>query len=413
MERYVQNFLTASALVVDEMHHFAQNAKVKEIMREKDKVLKMTYTSALRTWLANQPEAIETHTIFNDFASISEYLGSTFNNYDYSDMMLYLVKRNIECGILNKFNKIKDFNIASGIMASGDFFLVLMNNKKRKSIYRKLDELSKKYMLKNNNKKGINLISFKSAVKMELLQLTHLIIKEHYLDKKDSFTKDDVKLICLAFSKLGVSTENVNLIKNSLENKIEIRENLKLEEERKQKLNENSKKEKFVPSYVIEQSINSNAKTTEDKIYNVCKRKLAECFDFDKKQPLRYLELKDITHCLYLLNEMGVSLEDRNKFIKIVEKYNRELEVTPVKRYLDLRGKIFYYGSLNEEILRILSDLDECFRMMESKDNDYTFYEEFMSIGLKEALSLIPKGYEYEYSEAQKLQLKGCIENEN
>ena len=102
---------------------------------------------------------------------------------------------------------------------------------------------------------------------------------------------------------------------------------------------------------------------------------------------------------------MGVSLEERNRFIKVVERFNKTSDINPILRYLDLRSKFAYFSIGNEEVTRILGELDECFDMLDVNDSDYSFYKEFMNNGIREALSLIPNNYEYEQSEVKKLEL--------
>ena len=219
----------------------------------------------------------------------------------------------------------------------------------------------------------------------------YTLLDENYFQKKDDLTEENISIIYSKLLEIGVSLELAKEIEHFL-----------IQHVQRKQLKEN-KKNMLTHQHVLESSSKIEIPVISDKKYNAIKKMLNEYFNFDEMKMTHYLTLDEIAICIKLLKEIGFTQEKIFFFIKSAEKFNRSLGMNPILRYIELRSKIEYYSN-DKNIQDILADLDLCFSLMNIDDaDDYNFSKEFIEENLGEVLKLIPTGYEYEFSEAQKL----------
>lgn len=385
-EQYIFDFAEDLLVYADQCtNDAAHNIYLQDKENIDNSISRFYYAISLIGFLLDFEDAKEHKHLLDNFTYLEDcLLKSKLPIRKKYDVLFYIINSNIKAGLL-------DIDVNKEIEFTGLNYGQKANRAKMPKISQlsspAFDEAWEKFESK---------LTKLSVEKVLLLQRNHQVIKEHYLDKKDCFTVEDVNYVIESLKELGLSDSILRDLGKFLRREVFKRNKLE---------NANSKKELTPVTCLSREEIDKPRETISRKEYNILHREFVTYFNCEEKRPLSYLGLEDIIRCLYLLNKMGVSLEERNRFIKVVERFNKTSDINPILRYLDLRSKFAYFSIGNEEIARILGELDECFDMLDVNDSDYSFYKEFINNGIREALSLIPNNYEYEQSEVKKLEL--------
>ena len=279
--------------------------------------------SKLYSWLKNGRAAIKGHYIFTDFDFLQQAFGSKLSAYEKSEIIIHIVIQNIKAGILDTdkytglttdypkehLKYIKEALYTSDI----DLYPVKFS-----------ENFYKIYFAKNI---GLNaLININSGVndeKFAKIKKAHQIIKEHYLDKVNSYDENDIKELMKAFRLLGLSSSIIDAFESEFNKCLFLRKNA-----------ENPVKEKVSKYVEIGSAVSEVKPLIPKKVFNTFYFELCSYYDFDKMKPMRELYLDEIIYSLCLLNKLGFSQKDTLRFINDI-KYSLS-----VSENLDIDSKI-------------------------------------------------------------------------
>jgi hypothetical protein len=133
----------------------------------------------------------------------------------------------------------------------------------------------------------------------------HKLIKEHYFDKLDSFTREDIEIFLDNLRKFKLSENLINVFRNLLMREIEKRQKrgevLSYSQETKQK--------------VVEEV------TISKKEYNLIERELRKYFDLSTMKVVSPLTIDLQIYCVGLLLKLGISEKTvRNHISNVIQK---------------------------------------------------------------------------------------------
>ena len=72
---------------------------------------------------------------------------------------------------------------------------------------------------------------------------------------------------------------------------------------------------------------------------------------------IRYLSPYEMIKCIRMLRQINIEEKIVEEFIVKSEKYNKNYQINPIIRYVDLRDKIKYYQD-NEELQALFNELE-------------------------------------------------------
>ena len=355
-------------------------------------------TGKVGAWIKNRTLANNNNFIFNNF----ELVSLSFNKNELKDsealnLIFSLVLRNIEAGILFEKREIHD---------ETEQFISHLSNHKRTEIilnavnsggYEGLTEIFKQTTLEAVTPTlfSLRLIDKANHFNLEDFRKKHKILKEHYLDKLDSFNIDDIDIIISTLKELSIDEELCNKVKNAL-NRILYKRTIREQKEKTRLENERSLTEAF-------KSTKSSKTIIPKKDFQVVYRELQQYYDFDNMKPKKFLSLNELIYCIHLMLKIDFDEKTINEFIESIEKENKKIQNNPISIFINLYNKFKYYEmdlNLTEKIKRIESYIGEIFIC---SSEDYEFWKESINEEVNDILISLPINHEYEVSEAKKL----------
>lgn len=364
--------------------------------KKANSVTKLFLAASLHAWLNNPVEAAMSKTVFGGFNYLEKFIGKRFKERYYTQTLLYIAARNIEFGILEEEKRSTSISLDQ---VSGSLL-------RPSSLPRFRDTFDKFYRnstLTKTDEKGVRGVTSYDIDDFLHLQYCHQLLKEHYFDKIDSFTEDDIFKVCIGLGKAGVSLRYLALVEKDLRAELNKRREL----ESAQTVQETVEEQEEISEQPIEENVD-NKKESENKTKplsrkatNEIYREMQTYFDFNEMKSIRYLSLDEIIYCMSLMKKVNIPDERIRNFIKKAEKANRTYQVNPVTRYIELLKKLEFYSD-NEKIMRLLTELKEAYASITPEEND-PFYEEYIASGLNEILGLIPDTHEYEFNASLEL----------
>ena len=355
-------------------------------------------TGKVGAWIKNRTLANNNNFIFNNF----ELVSLSFNKNELKDsealnLIFSLVLRNIEAGILFEKREVHD---------ETEQFISHLSNHKRTEIilnavnsggYEGLTEIFKQTTLEAVTPTlfSLRLIDKANHFNLEDFRKKHKILKEHYLDKLDSFNIDDIDIIISTLKELSIDEELCNKVKNAL-NRILYKSTIREQKEKTRLENERSLTEAF-------KSTKSSKTIIPKKDFQVVYRELQQYYDFDNMKPKKFLSLNELIYCIHLMLKIDFDEKTINEFIESIEKENKKIQNNPISIFINLYNKFKYYEmdlNLTEKIKRIESYIGEIFIC---SSEDYEFWKESINEELNDILDSLPINHEYEVSEAKKL----------
>lgn len=351
-------------------------------------------TGAIGSWLIYEKEAIESKLIFDEISLIIPYIeGQNLNKREYIDLIFYIVKRNIQSGLFEGTTYDKSFTEKSLSTWENRIYgneKVISNIKTWESnfiIYCTVYKNAVMIPEAGTTLKRINMEKIPNYT-IEELQEYHMIIQKHYFDKINSYNEEDIKLVTEALFNLYLSESTC----------IEVYQYLSYE------MKKRKTKKKVV---IINDNKNDDKKSKlslSKKEYNTIYNELLTYFDFNNMKPIKFLTLDEIIYCLYLLQALNCHKDTMNNFLRIIEKYNKKQN--PLSLYSSLYNKIKLYeedSELSSKMLELESYLKEMFI---TNDEDYLEWKKLFNEELLEIINILPKNYNYEFNETQKLTFK-------
>ncbi len=331
-------------------------------------------------WLSEEALLTKKHVIiptFSYFEDISN--GSNLKKKELIHILFYIVKRNINTGILKK-----DVTLNKQLYFSFDNDFNFDNQKEYRHFYEKFQStfLPGISSLPEHENELISL--FDTDFDFKEIQKAYQTIQDHYLKQLFSFTKEDINLIIDAFKTLKLSDHLCLILTSYLQKELETRKRIEI------------KNMPISPSFKDKKVILST------KEYNQIYRNLLTYFDFDEMKPIRALSLSEIIYCINQLTKLNIDNQVIQKFLMRIDKQNLYHSFHPITRYLDMKEKIEYYQK-DEEIQMILEDLENEFQKIFISDaKDYQQVKRNIKDDISLFEELIPQGFEYEYSKIKK-----------
>lgn len=215
----------------------------------------------------------------------------------------------------------------------------------------------------------------------------HKQIKEHYFDKQDTFTEEDVEIFLSAIKGFGLCDNLINTFRNLLMRDVYKRQRKSLEVVEQPVLRESAK--------VVERP------TMDRKEYNLIERELRKYFDLGTMEVVSPLTLDLQIYCVGLLLKLGISEDKIRDILRIMNKDGYSYD-NPISMFVALYEKLGYYkdvDGVSEAVKTMVGIMTE---ITFGTDGDYEEWKEFLSSELVSTLKLIPKTYDYEINKAKK-----------
>ncbi len=294
------------------------------------------------------------------------------------DIIMYIIKKNIDTGILiesNYFNMevINNYSFKSApkeealAFAKSKTFWHLEdgNNititEKERAIY---EELKKVAIMSSEHIKPVVEAHFTLAFKLI-----------HDLPNID---RENIDEIILAFEKCGLSKELVQEIKDYL----------------------NIVAKKKSPTVTPVKRVINNKPILSNKELKTLNRELSQYYDFDSDNVQRPVTLDEELHVISIMQQLGFS---ENIMTNILNKFKKISCMNPIVLYVRLYDKYAQYQD-NEEVKKLLQELENYFQDSFICDNEeYSIIKMCFEDTFNKLLNLIPDNYEYEFKQARLL----------
>lgn len=300
--------------------------------------------------------------------------------------VMYFIEKNISRGFIDRqslmicLDKIYDVGISSSDIEKIE---QTIENGRMVSILEKIqfslnnvDNNDDPYMLSDDEKRVELVICsylMELVVESGALRRYHLIINEHYLEKKESYTHEDIVIVIDALSKLKVSASDCTAMKYIMEKDLEKRKN-------------KSKKVAVVQHKIAN---NESKNTISNKEYKTLLQQLKCYFDIESKTVTHLLSMDEIIRCTEIMIKLGFSVDEIKGYLKIMDKNQ---ETNPITWYLNNYEKLSYYSDK-----QCIKNIDSYFKeIFICSEEDYILWKSSIAEELEELKVVIPKTYKYE-----------------
>lgn len=232
-------------------------------------------------------------------------------------------------------------------------------------------------------KKTLLEISEESAgLKQDQFLDYHRVIQSSYLDKADSYKKEDIDKIIASLDGLGVCSELCQRIKATLNRELSKR-----------------MKKDSINSYVIKRKQPSKeSKYISDAEYKQIKKEIGKYWDTYKMEAKKDLTEEERLYCAYLLLKIGTDSDlVRTFFHRTEEKSDLE---NPIGFYNHTYDKLKFYEqkcNFQQSLDNIQDYLQEIFI---TNSEDYQFWKDEIKKELSTMVQKLPQSYEYELRKA-------------
>lgn len=395
MEKYLEKAFNVERTIFDESIYLLRNIDRGINTGYEDKGINWYYESAyisgaFGAYIKYQEEMIKHHILLNRIDAYAASLKSIhLTDFEYTKAFLTCIENNIKSGILKETPEIKMLQRAK--RSTPQEIQLILNTTSNPGYY--FEPFVESYFTKMFSYPDINTIKENELFLLitspiENIQLfieVHNIIKKHYLDKKDTYTNEDITIIIEYLTKLGLDIESLTRIKKGLEIIIY----------------KNNKKEKQNQEIQLPKIKQPTKEYLSKKEYFKIKHELEEYIDLCILSPVKELTLKEIIYCIRLLMLIDIPEYQIDKFLKEVSKTIKGNN--PISLYISLYDKINYYAkdeTIKNKIKLVEEYLKEIFIC---QDDDYRFWKDMIEEELSSIIEQIPNTGEYEKQEARRI----------
>lgn len=327
--------------------------------------------------------------IFNEFAILSKKLeAAPLYSSEKVTILFTFLERNIASHILEAETKafdqkaINDYKFKT--MTSEEAYELIRSEKYGYLLNSPNEELSKEDLLIKED-----ILTFTESHIFDLTDIVnnHQNIFDHYLNKKDDYTKDDINIILNTLKSMKVSEIIVEYVRIILNRKLE-------------------KRLKAQTKIVIKKEVSpvnspKTKKYLSDKEYKTIKKELASYYDLYNSKLIRPLSYEEMIYCVNLLIKLGESKDTINLFVMNAEK--SILSTNPITKYLQYYEKLKYYSEITGDF-DTLAEIEEYFKeIFICNDTDYVFWKCNIANLLNKEIDLLSLRSDYEMNEAKKL----------
>ena len=366
----------------------------KEELFSADRGLSSTTSAAgtIAMWLENDV-FIQKHNIISDdlnFVIIvldsitkypSKYSNIKFKNKEITNIVLSFVKKNIENGILDEKKAIKHLTncITERPFENMEEVIDVAHQKDYYHSFKRMHTIKLEEITPNPN--TLYALHIYEESRMEELRRTHKKIKEHYFDKLETYTEEDVEIVINAL-KIWQKAECIeDIVRETLLSKINKR---------------NTQKQQIE----IKRIERVSKPILTKKQYHEIKNELDSKFDFVRMEPLINVTLtpEEISHCIDLMNELSFTDREKEIFLEKSFKKSRE-EILNVDEILKiLQNQIEFYSINNETVNKAMENLELYIEEYKNTE-DLIEKEEWFEL-IREEIRIvnafIPKTFDYE-----------------
>lgn len=347
----------------------------------------------------------EKKVVFNLFDFLSVFLNSYYESKKLSsriivEALFFFIERNVKLGLTDE--KISDV----GLMTDGfniiSFLLDLKNKKyEGNSFLDRYVNLNEQVIsdLEAREDKVYFLTSIGKPFDLEEqrtvlanLKMQHSIIKMFYLDKKDSYTREEIEFVVRALDRLGCS-HVTGCVREYLINKLEKRT-------KKEEINVSSM------SSVFSTEIKSKPMISKKEHYELSGI-LSGYMDMELIRPLRALSKNEIAYVVDILVRLSYPTTQIEEFIRLCYKELRNSDEYFDVICDDIVSKVSFYDIDSPLVADILNNikcyLDEYIQVKENNSEDALEWKSLIEEEIYKIEEFIPKDSEFEKEEIFKL----------
>lgn len=354
--------------------------------KEQVKMSSSMFAGMVGTWLTLEPELEENYKmILSEFEILSTFMeANEFSAKDKLSVISTVVEKNIKNSLLDDEVAINAdeeeisedlisamFNVENIMEYRKDatYFESFIRLQKTRIEHSKSDETMKRGILDRV------LQNYRS------LQNSHVAFKTHYLDKKQTFTKDDIIAVSAALIEMGISVNAAKEIVEYLEVKL-------------------SKRKVVEATPVVESKpvVVEPPKPINQRQIKKTFKELGTYFDFFNMTPIRPLNYDEIVLCLAKLKQTDCSIGSMEEFISKIDRYNEHEDKTLYAEVI-LRRLKAYKESFTEPNSD-LHDVDHAIVTLEGYlteikltelEEEKEIWQEYVNEELPYAKSLLPQ----------------------
>ena len=392
MDRNLQtfiNFLDKSIVDIEkEIITRASKRVVKELLPEDEKdLLKITERKNMRRLLSVPKEEWDLHgEIYIQFDYLSDMLEeSPLNARGMFSILVRLLEKNLSTNITHQDARCFDIQQIDSYefkYMTRDEFLEFV----RTDEYGRLKNKEEAELTEDEKKRLEEFNTYSDLYPLDIAPVinSHKLIKEHYFDKLDSFTMEDIEIFLEQLRSFKLSNNLIEIFRNLLTREVEKRQ-----------------KKEVVASVVEVKTVVETKPTMSRKQYNLIERELRKYFDLTTMEVVGPLTLDLQIYCVGLMLKLGISEDKIREILKIMNKDGYSYD-NPISMFVALQEKLEYYKDVEGVSEAIKTMVGVMTEITFGTDVDYEEWKEFLSSELASTLKLIPKTYDYEIEKAKK-----------
>ena len=393
MDRNLQtfiNFLDSSVVDIEkEIIKRASKRVVKELLSEDEKdLLKITERKNMRRLLSVPKEEWDLHgEIYIQFDYLADMLEeSPLNARGMFSILVRLLEKNLSTNITHQDARCFDIqqidNYEFKYMTRDEFLEFVRTDE-----YGRLKQKEESELTEDEKRRLEEFNTYSDLFPLDIAPIieAHKLIKEHYFDKLDSFTSEDIEIFLDNLRKFKLSENLINVFRNLLMREIE----------KRQKRGEVLSYSQETKPKVIEEV------TISKKEYNLIERELRKYFDLSTMKVVSPLTIDLQIYCVGLLLKLGISEDKIREILRIMNKDGYSYD-NPISMFVALYEKLEYYKDVEGVREAIETMVGAMTELTFGTDVDYEEWQEFLSDELTSTLKLIPKTYDYEIDKAKK-----------
>ena len=392
MDRNLQtfiNFLDKSIVDIEkEIITRASKRVVKELLPEDEKdLLKITERKNMRRLLSVPKEEWDLHgEIYIQFDYLSDMLEeSPLNARGMFSILVRLLEKNLSTNITHQDARCFDIqqidNYEFKYMTRDEFLEFVRTDE-----YGRLKNKEEAELTEDEKKRLEEFNTYSDLYPLDIAPVinSHKLIKEHYFDKLDSFTMEDIEIFLEQLRSFKLSKNLIEIFRNLLTREVEKRQ-----------------KKEVVASVVEVKTVVETKPTMSRKQYNLVERELRKYFDLTTMEVVGPLTLDLQIYCVGLMLKLGISEDKIREILKIMNKDGYSYD-NPISMFVALQEKLEYYKDVEGVSEAIKTMVGVMTEITFGTDVDYEEWKEFLSSELASTLKLIPKTYDYEIEKAKK-----------
>lgn len=393
MDRNLQtfiNFLDSSIVDIEkEIIKRASKRVVKELLPEDEKdLLKITERKNMRRLLSVPKEEWDLHgEIYIQFDYLADMLEeSPLNARGMFSILVRLLEKNLSTNITHQDARCFDIqqidNYEFKYMTRDEFLEFVRTDE-----YGRLKQKEESELTEDEKRRLEEFNTYSDLFPLDIAPIieVHKLIKEHYFDKLDSFTREDIEIFLDNLRKFKLSENLINVFRNLLMREIE----------KRQKRGEVLSYSQETKPKVVEEV------TISKKEYNLIERELRKYFDLSTMKVVSPLTIDLQIYCVGLLLKLGISEDKIREILRIMNKDGYSYD-NPISMFVALYEKLEYYKDVEGVREAIETMVGAMTELTFGTDVDYEEWQEFLSDELTSTLKLIPKTYDYEIDKAKK-----------